>query len=310
MGAPGFDDLEAALGGLELGEATVFSSGMAAASAILDLVPQGATVVVVVGAYNGVTQRMQQLHEEQRIVLRTVDVMNMVEVRMACTEAYLVWLESPTNPLLETADLASCIEAAHAAGAKVVVDNTIATPLTQQPLGLGADYVMHSVTKVLSGHSDILLGAVIVADDAELQRLRYRRTLMGAIPGPFECFLALRGLRTFELRFARMQESSRILSERLAAHPAVSRVRYPGFSTIISIELAGGVPAADQLCRLTHLWTYATSLGGVESLLERRRRSAGESEAVPGNLVRLSVGIEGVDDLWADLEQALAKLPA
>lgn len=306
MGSPAFDDLEAAIGGLERGLATVFSSGMGAANAVIDQLPPYALVVIVLGAYNGVTQRLAQLREEGRLRVREVDVTDLDAVREACTGAALLWLESPTNPLLEVADLQGCIGIAHAAGARVVVDNTIATPLTQRPLELGADYVVHSVTKVLSGHSDVLLGAVVVGDDDDLAVVRARRTLLGSNPSAFDCYLALRGLRTLELRFMRMQDNARELAARLEGHGAIARVRYPGMSSIISIELAGGAQAADRLCRSTRIWTYATSLGGVESLLERRRRAAGESAAVPQELVRLSVGIEGVDDLWADLVQALA----
>ncbi|MDD2858629.1 MAG: aminotransferase class I/II-fold pyridoxal phosphate-dependent enzyme [Candidatus Nanopelagicales bacterium] len=307
MGSPAFEDLEAAIGGLERGSATVFSSGMGAANAIIDQLPPQAIVAIVLGAYNGVTQRLEQLASEQRVRVRAFDVTDLEAVRAAAEGAALLWLESPTNPLLDVADLQACIRIAHEAGARVVVDNTIATPLTQRPLELGADYVMHSVTKVLSGHSDVLLGAVVVRDDAELAAIRARRTLLGSNPSAFDCYLALRGLRTFGLRFARMQESARELAARLAGHPAIARVRYPGSSSIISIELAGGEVAADRLCRSTRIWTYATSLGGVESLLERRRRAAGESHAVPPELVRLSVGIEGVEDLWEDLAQALER---
>jgi cystathionine gamma-synthase len=307
MGSPAFEDLETAIGGLERGAATVFSSGMGAANAVIDQLPPEAIVTIVVGAYNGVTQRLRQLTDERRLQVREVEVTDLDAVRRACAGTALLWVESPTNPLLEVADLQACIDIAHAAGAKVMVDNTIATPLVQRPLELGADYVMHSVTKVLSGHSDVLLGAVVVRDEHELAAIRARRTLLGSNPSAFDCYLALRGLRTFGLRFSRMQDSARVLADRLAGHPAIARVRYPGSSSIISIELAGGEQAADRLCRSTRIWTFATSLGGVESLLERRRRAAGESPAVPPELVRLSVGIEAVEDLWTDLVQALER---
>ena len=198
--------------------------------------------------------------------------------------------------------------AGHANGALVVVDNTFATPVLQRPLEAGADLVVHSGTKLLAGHSDVQLGIVCGRDPGLRNRLDEHRRLHGAIPGPMEAWLALRGLRTLVLRVERGQANARDLAARLAAHPAVSRVRYPGSGTMVSIELAGGRAAADRLCATVRLWTHATSLGGVESTLERRRRWDSESPAVSDSLVRLSVGIEDADDLWADLAAALDQL--
>ena len=304
-GAPTSAALESAIGALEHGSATVYSSGMAAANAIMDLTEPGAVVVAPTAAYTGVAVRLRELASTGRIDLRTVDVDDTDAVVSACSGADLVWLESPTNPLLQVADLPACITAAKAAGAQVVVDNTFATPILQTPLLLGADFVLHSVTKALSGHSDLLLGAVVVRDPALHEALINRRVLLGAAPSAFDCYLALRGIRTVALRVERAQDSAHILAERLSSHAMVERVRYPGFGTIIAIETAGGSDGAQRACESTELWTHATSLGGVESLLERRRRWPLEAAIVPENLIRLSVGIEAVEDLWADLDAAL-----
>ena len=204
----------------------------------------------------------------------------------------------------ERGDLAY-VQADLPAGAHVVVDNTFATPLLQQPLRSGADIVVHSATKYLSGHSDVLLGALVTADDELFAVLAQRRELQGCVPGTLEAWLATRGMRTLHLRVERAQANAMELARRLGEHPAVGRVRYPGFGCIVSIELAAGPLAADLLTRKTNLWVFATSLGGVESSLERRRRHAGEPASVPDALVRLSVGVEDVDDLWRDLDAAL-----
>ena len=303
--SPTAEALETALGALEGGSAVVFSSGMAAANAVLDLMPSGSRVVAPTAVYTGVGVRLRELSEDGRITLRTVDIDDTAEVIDACADADLLWIESPTNPLLQEADLPACIEAAHSAGALVLVDNTFATPVLQRPLAMGADLVLHSVTKGLSGHSDLLMGAIISADSERADRVRERRVLLGAAPSAFDCYLALRGVRTVAVRVERSQENARVITARLAGHAAVSRVRYPGWGTIASIELAGGAEAADRLCASVRLWTHATSLGGVESLLERRRRWPLESSVVPESLVRLSFGIESVEDLWRDLSQAL-----
>jgi cystathionine gamma-synthase len=189
-----------------------------------------------------------------------------------------------------------------------VVDNTFATPVLARPLRSGATVVVHSATKYLSGHSDLLLGAAVVADPALAERLAVHRGKHGGVPGAFEAWLALRGLRTLHLRVERSQANAAELARRLSAHPAVEEVRYPGFGGIVAIVLAQGALAADLLVHKTKLWVHATSLGGVESTFERRRRWKTEPATIPDGLVRMSVGIEDVDDLWADLEKALDDL--
>lgn len=307
--APTTAALEEAIGALEGGTAVAFSSGMAAANAVMDLIPPGAVVVAPSAAYTGVAVRLRELESIGRIGLRIVDADDTDSVTTACRGAHLLWLESPTNPLLQVADLPACIAAAHDAGAEVLVDNTFATPILQRPLELGADLVLHSVTKSLSGHSDLLMGAIVARDPARAEAVRIRRVLLGAAPSAFDCYLALRGIRTLALRVERAQENAVELARRLHGHPVVTLVRYPGFGTIAAIEVAGGAAVADAVCASVRVWTHATSLGGVESLLERRRRWPLESTAVPEGLVRLSVGIEGVEDLWLDLDRALRMAP-
>lgn len=303
--APTTDALEAALGALEHGTAVAFASGMAAANAAMDLVPAGGVIVAPSSAYTGVAVRLRELAALGRIDLRIVDADDTPAVIEACAGAALLWLESPTNPLLEVADLPACISGAHDAGARVLVDNTFATPILQNPLDLGADLVLHSVTKALSGHSDLMMGALVAAEAELAEQVRTRRVLLGAAPSAFDCYLALRGIRTLAIRIERAQDNARVLVERLAAHPAIDRVRYPGFGTITAIEVAGGPDVADGTCSRVEVWAHATSLGGVDSLLERRRRWPLESAVVPEGLIRLSVGIENVEDLWHDLDAAL-----
>jgi cystathionine gamma-synthase len=222
----------------------------------------------------------------------------------------LLWIESPTNPALEVADIPALSAAARELGVRVVVDNTFATPLLQQPLTQGADIVLHSATKFSSCHSDVLMGAVVVQDEEVYAALKGRRDLAGAVPGPFEAWLALRGLRTLHVRLERAQSNAAELARRLAEHPSVEEVRYPGFGAIVAPVLAGGADAGDFLVRATSLWVHATSLGGVESTFERRRRWKAEAATIPDGLVRMSVGIEDVEDLWADLAQALDRIAA
>jgi cystathionine gamma-synthase len=219
------------------------------------------------------------------------------------SDADLLWLESPTNPLLEVADLDAICSAPRRPGTRIVIDNTFATPLVQRPLQLGADIVVHSATKLIGGHSDLLLGAAVTADPGELAALRQIRGRNGATPGMLECFLALRGARTLALRLRQAQTSARELALRLDGHTAVIRVRYPGSGTIVSFELQS--PAdADRACRATRIIRHATSLGGVETSMERRGIHPGQQH-VPPSLIRLSVGCEELEDLWRDLEAAL-----
>ncbi len=307
-GNPTWQAFEEVLGELEGGRALAFSSGLAAVSTVLDLVGQGALVVAPANSYNGTILQLGDLESRGRVVTRLVDVTDTDAVVAACDDAALVWLESPTNPALEIADIETIAAAAHAAGAYVVVDNTFATPLLQQPIGLGADLVVHSATKYLGGHSDLLMGAIVTADDQLFGVLKGRRDLLGAVPGTLEAWLTLRGMRTLHLRLERAQANAAELARRLADHPAISEVRYPGFGGIVSIVLAQGALAADLLTHKTSLWVYTTSLGGVESTFERRRRWKSEPPGIPDALVRLSVGIEDVEDLWRDLSGALDDL--
>lgn len=308
-GNPTWQAFEEALGDLEGGRALAFSSGLAAVSTVLGLVANGATVVAPKVSYNGTLLQLADLESRGRVATRLVDAEDTAGFVAAMDDdVALVWLESPTNPSLELSDIRTIAAAAHESGASVVVDNTFATPLLQQPLTLGADIVVHSATKFIGGHSDLLMGAVVTADDQLWEVLKGRRDLHGAIPGTLEAWLALRGMRTMHVRMERAQANAGELARRLADHPAVAEVRYPGFGAMVSVVVAGGPDAADLVSASTRLWIHTTSLGGVESTLERRRRWAHEPKEVPDSLVRLSVGIEDVEDLWGDLAQALASL--
>ena len=304
-GNPTWSAFEQALGDLERGRALAFSSGLAAVATVLDLVGHEQKVVAPRHAYNGSVLQMADLEARGRIAAVLVDICDTAAVRAACEDASLVWVESPTNPALEVADITAITAAAHEAGAYVVVDNTFATPLHQQPLDLGADIVVHSATKFLAGHSDVLLGALVTKDAELYDVLKRRRDMAGAIPGTFETWLALRGMRTLHVRLERAEANAKELVRRLSEHPEVAEVRYPGFGAIVSAVMSGGAAAADLLTRRTSLWVNATSLGGVESTFERRRRWKAEPATIPDGLVRMSVGIEDVDDLWEDLAAAL-----
>ncbi len=304
-GNPTWSAFEEVLGSLEGGQALAFASGMAAVSASMSLVPHGSIVVAPIHSYNGTGSLLDEAAEQGRFEVRRVDVCATDEILAAMRGAHLVWLESPTNPMLEVADLPTLLAAARDAGAISVVDNTFATPLLQQPIAMGADVVVHSATKFIAGHSDVLLG-VAVTGRADLHgHLLRHRILHGAIPGPFETWLALRGIRTLQVRLDRSCAGAAELASRLADHPAVSRVRYPGFGGIVSIEVTGGPAHATRVEESVQVWLPATSLGGVESLIERRRRIPTEPTTVPQELLRLSVGMEDVNDLWRDLDAAL-----
>jgi cystathionine gamma-synthase len=307
-GNPTWTAFEEALGALEGGRCLSFASGLAAVACVLDLVGQDAKVVMPRHSYQGSIMQLGDLEARGRLKGVLVDIEDTDAVIAACDDAALVWLESPTNPALEVADIAAITKAAHAAGAYVVVDNTFATPLLQQPLLDDVDLVLHSATKYIAGHSDVLMGALVTRDEQLFDVLKKRRDLTGAVPGPMEAWLALRGLRTLHLRVERAQANAKELVSRLGEHPAVARVRYPGFGAVIGVEFAQGVLAAELLVQKTKLWVHATSLGGVESTFERRRRWKTESQTIPEDLVRMSVGIEDVDDLWDDLRTALDTL--
>jgi cystathionine gamma-synthase len=301
---PSWTAFEEALGALEGGRCLAFASGLATVATVLDLVGTGETVVAPRHAYSGTVMQLADLEARGRIRALLVDVADTDAVVAACSDAAVVWIESPTNPAMEIADIATIAAAAHEAGAQVVVDNTFATPLLQQPLDLGADIVVHSVTKYLAGHSDLLMGALVTRDDELLGVLKGRRDLTGAIPGAFEAWLALRGMRTLAVRVERAQANAAELARRLEGRPGVVEVRYPGFGAMLSLVLSDA-DAADRLTHGTSLWVHATSLGGVESTLERRRRWQSEQRTIPEGLVRMSVGIEDVEDLWDDLAAAL-----
>jgi len=281
---------EEVVGALEGGEAVSFASGLAAVAAVLETLPVGAKVWIPHDVYHG-TRRFLADREPR---LQVAD-------RMA--DAQLVWVETPSNPTMEVIDIAAVV-ASVAGAAPVVVDNTFATPLGQRPLDLGADVVVHSATKALSGHSDVVLGVAVSRDPQWVEALRRRRSLHGAVPGPFEAWLALRGVRTLAVRFERASASAAVLAARLAEHLAVERVRYPGWGTMLAFDVRGGAVPADAVCERLRVVVPGTSLGGVETLIERRNKWLGE-ERVPPGLLRLSVGIEDVEDLWQDLSAAL-----
>lgn len=323
VGNPTWTALEDVLAALEGDQARAvsFASGMAAIAAVADLAPVGGLVLGQSVAYSGTRGLLARWAGSGRIRLQEVSPTSAALVRAAASGPALVWLETPTNPTLDVIDIAAVAEAAHAVGALVVVDSTFATPLGQRPLDLGADIVVHSATKYLSGHSDVLLGAVVMRDETLVEQITQMRILGGAIPGPMEAWLALRGLRTFPLRWQRSCSTAAELAIRCAGHPAVAHVRHlslpddPGhqlatrqmaaYGAIVSLELHGGAEAAEAVAAAPRVWLHATSLGGVESSLERRRRWPEESPEVPDGLLRLSVGIEDVEDLWADLREAL-----
>mgnify|MGYP000406170297 FL=1 len=300
--------LETAIGELEGGATLSFSSGMAAISAVFSILPIGAPVVASNQGYSGVMGLLNQFNATGRLEVRFVEITNTEEVIAAMKGAALVWLESPTNPCLDVADLPALIAAAKKLGIGVAVDNTFATPLVQKPLTMGADIVMHSVTKFLAGHSDVVLGSLSTNDEALFRRLDEARRFNGSIPGPFEAWLAVRGIRSFPVRFRAAESNAKELVKRLGEHSKVTKVRYPGFGAVVSFEVDGTAEQAEKVCESSKLITHATSLGGIESLWERRRRWALESPSVPEQLIRLSVGCEHVDDLWADIQQALTVL--
>ena len=304
-----WEALEETISALEQGESTLaFSSGMSAITAVFSLLPHGAPVGASNQGYSGTMSLLKKYHEQGRLEVRFVDISNTPDVFEALMGAAFLWIESPTNPTLEVAELALIIGEAKKRNLGVAVDNTFATALTQKPLALGADISMNSVTKYLSGHSDVLLGSLSMRDPALHARLLEARSLLGGIPGPFECWIALRGIRTFPLRFRAAEKSAQDLATRLSAHPTIERVRYPGFGAIVSFDVAADAAHTEKVCESSELIAHATSLGGVESTWERRRRWPAESLSVPENLIRLSVGCEHVDDLWADIAQALSSI--
>jgi cystathionine gamma-synthase len=319
-GTPGWEALEEIVGGLEGGASVAFSSGMAGIAAIFDQLPAGSVVALPDDCYQGVAGLAKAGQSRGRWTVHRVAVTDTAGWIEMCGVADLIWLESPSNPLLTVADLDTICAASRKRGAILGVDNTFATPLNQRPLALGADLAVQSVTKFIGGHSDLLGGIVTVRDTNLLAALQQSRELAGATPGTLETFLAVRGTRTLALRLERAQRNAMTLAERLARHSSVTLTRYPGlashpthqaarrqlkgFGAIISFDVRGGTRAADGVCTGLQLIQHATSLGAVESTIERRAAIPGQ-EHLPAALLRLSVGIEAVEDLWTDLDRAL-----
>jgi cystathionine gamma-synthase len=323
-GTPGWEALEEIVGGLEGGASVAFASGMAGIAAVFDQLPAGSVVALPDDCYQGVAGLAQAGQNRGRWTVHRVAVADTARWVEMCSVADLIWLESPSNPLLTVGDLDAICAAPRKRGAILGVDNTFATPLNQRPLALGADVAVQSVTKFIGGHSDLLGGVVTVRDATLLAALRQTRELAGATPGTLEAFLAVRGARTLALRLERAQRNAMTLAERLARHPHVTLTRYPGlashpthdaarrqlkgFGTIISFDVRGDSAAADGVCAGLQLIQHATSLGAVESTIERRACIPGQ-EHLPPALLRLSVGIEAVEDLWTDLDRALRSVP-
>ena len=357
--------LETSLAALEGGHVGLaFSSGLAAEDALLRAVLRpGDHVLIPIDAYGGTYRLFDRIYAAWGLEYTPVDLSDLAAVRAALRTApttstaksgpttstakngpttstaksgpagrtRLIWCETPTNPLLSIADIAALAKLAHDAGALLAVDNTFASPYLQRPLALGADAVIHSTTKYLGGHSDVVGGAVVVADHDLGERVRFVQNAAGAVPGPFDAWLVLRGIRTLALRMDRHCANAAAVAELLARHPVVQEVRYPGLRThpghavaarqmsgfggMVSFRVRGGAQAAAEVCRAARLFTLAESLGGVESLIEHPGRMthasvAGSPLAVPADLVRLSVGVEAVDDLLTDLAQALTAAAA
>ena len=305
-----------------------FGSGMGASDVLLRvLVRPGDHVVIPHDAYGGTFRLIDKVLTQWGVTYSAVDLGDVEALRAVLRpETKVVWCETPTNPLLGIADIPAVAEVTRAAGARLVVDNTFASPYLQQPLALGADVVLHSTTKYVGGHSDVVGGALILSDDELAEQIKFTQNSVGSVPGPFDAWLTLRGVKTLAVRMERHSDNAERVAEALAAHPAVGKVLYPGlpehpghaiaarqmrrFGGMVSFLVAGGREAALKVCAGTELFTLAESLGGVESLIEHPHEMthasvAGSALEVPDSLVRLSVGIEDVDDLVEDLTHAL-----
>lgn len=328
-GNPTRTALEASLAAVEEGTfGRAFSSGMAAGDcALRAILRPGDHVVIPNDAYGGTFRLIDKVFTQWNVEYTPVALSNLNAVRAAMTpRTRLLWVESPTNPLLSIADIAALAEIGRESSAKVLVDNTFASPALQQPLMLGADIVLHSTTKYIGGHSDLVGGALITNDEELDSAFGFLQNSAGAVPGPFDAYLAMRGLKTLALRMQRHCENASAVAEFLTGHPAVSTVLYPGLTThpgheiaarqmrgfggMVSVQMRAGRRAAEDLCANTRVFILAESLGGVESLIEfpatmTHASTAGSPLQVPDDLVRLSVGIEDVADLLGDLEQAL-----
>ena len=329
-GNPTRTALQEALAALEGGSTGLaFASGLAAEDALLRTVCAPGDHVILPGdAYGGTFRLVSKVFSRWGVEHTPVDLNDLDALRAAIRPTTrVIWCETPTNPLLNVSDIAALAEVAHGAGALLVVDNTFASPYLQRPLTLGADVVVHSTTKYLGGHSDVVGGALVTADAGLGEQLAYHQNAMGAVAGPMDAWLVLRGIKTLGVRVDRHSANAARIAEFLLEHPAVVDVLYPGlpqhrhheiaakqmsgFGGMLSFRLRGGEEAALRVCERTRLFTLAESLGGVESLIEHPHRmthasAAGSPLEVPADLVRLSVGIEDVEDLLADLDQALA----
>jgi cystathionine gamma-synthase len=321
--------LEECLAALEGGaRGLAFASGLAAEDTILRaLCGPGDHVIIPNDAYGGTYRLFAQVYERWGVTFDPVPLGDLDAVRAAVTAATrVIWVETPTNPLLGVADIAALAQVARDSGAVLVVDNTFASPYLQQPIALGADIVVHSTTKYVGGHSDVIGGALVTADAELGERLAFHQNAMGAVPGPFDAWLTLRGAKTLAVRMERHCDNAERVVELLTAHPKVAQVYYPGlpghpgheiaakqmrrFGGMVSFRVTGGADEAERVCGRARLFTLGESLGGVESLIEHPGRMTHQSVAgspleVPDDLVRLSVGIESIDDLLADLTQAL-----
>ncbi len=320
--------LQTCLASLESGaHALAFASGLAATTTLMLMLREGDHIVCGDDVYGGTYRLFQRVMVDKGLAFDFVDTSDAANVAAAIGPATrLIWLETPTNPLLKLADIAAIVKVARERGVLTVVDNTFASPYGQRPLELGADLVLHSTTKYIGGHSDVVGGALVMSDDELYERLKFLQNAAGGVPGPFDSWLVLRGVKTLAVRMREHERNALAVANYLLDRPAVERVIYPGleghpqyalarrqmycFGGMISLILRGGEPAAREMARRTRVFTLAESLGGIESLIEvpaamTHMSVAGSQLEVPGGLVRLSVGIEDVDDLLSDLDQAL-----
>ncbi len=327
-GNPTRTALETCLAALEGGAwGLAFGSGMAATDAVTHTLSHGDHVVMGDDVYGGTYRLFARVYDRVGIEITPVDMRDPRDVAKAMRKrTKLVWIESPTNPLLKVVDIAAVAEIAHKAGALAVVDNTFASPYLQQPIGLGADIVLHSTTKYIGGHSDVVGGALVGTDEELREKLAFIQNAAGGVPGPLDAWLVLRGAKTLAVRMDRHSDNAMAVAEWLCQHPKVERVNYPGLETheghevarrqmrafggMLSFELKGGEAAAKRMVSRTRIFALAESLGGVESLIEvplamTQGSVRGTPLAPPAGLIRLSVGIESIDDLIADLTQAI-----
>ncbi len=331
-GNPTRNTLEACIAALEGGtRGFCFGSGLAATATLLHTLRPGDHILCGDDVYGGTFRLMDKVMGPMGLSSSFVDMRNPASVRAAVRPSTkLIWIETPTNPMLKVFDIAALAQIARDAGLVFVVDNTFATPVLQKPLDLGAHVVVHSMTKYLNGHSDVVGGAIVTSDERLIERVGFLQNAIGAVPSPFDCFLVLRGLKTLPVRVRHQSAAAMTLAQRLENHPRVGRVNYPGlashpdhavaarqmsaFGGMISLEIKGGLDVSRRMLERLQIFACAESLGGVESLAEHpaimthasvpeeARRALGISDG----LVRLSVGLEGLEDLWSDIEQALA----